>query len=348
MARPQHSTPPRAHTDRTGLRSALWLPLFDGLADPALVARLAAEAEEAGWHGVFVWDQLDWRAPVREVADPWITLAAIATATQRLRLGPWSRPLPAAGRPRSPGKPRRWTGSAVAASPSASAWAPTASPASCPRPASNSTTGCGARCSTRRSRSSPPPGPVRRCTTAAGTTPWRASGSCPDRCSGPGCRCGWRGSPATSNRCAGPPGTTASSRPTWSTPISSPRSSPPSPICASTPRRRTTSPSACRSGPTRRPGPRRAPPGGWSSSRGTGVGGRGARRAPRRPGGALSHPGWWRWSAGTTTAGRWSAAEPHHLRASFALAVAARCSRTRSSHSAISAVSSPTCSCGSP
>jgi len=93
MARPQHSTPPRAHTDRTGLRSALWLPLFDGLADPALVARLAAEAEEAGWHGVFVWDQLDWRAPVREVADPWITLAAIATATQHLRLGPMVTPL---------------------------------------------------------------------------------------------------------------------------------------------------------------------------------------------------------------------------------------------------------------
>jgi len=93
MARPQHSTPPRAHTDRTGLRSALWLPLFDGLADPALVARLAAEAEEAGWHGVFVWDQLDWRAPVRQVADPWITLAAIATATQHLRLGPMVTPL---------------------------------------------------------------------------------------------------------------------------------------------------------------------------------------------------------------------------------------------------------------
>jgi alkanesulfonate monooxygenase SsuD/methylene tetrahydromethanopterin reductase-like flavin-dependent oxidoreductase (luciferase family) len=93
MARPRHSTPPRAHTDRTGLRSALWLPLFDGLADPALVARLAAEAEEAGWHGVFVWDQLDWRAPVRQVADPWITLAAVATATQHLRLGPMVTPL---------------------------------------------------------------------------------------------------------------------------------------------------------------------------------------------------------------------------------------------------------------
>ena len=76
------------------LRSALWLPLFDDLADPRVVARLAADAEEAGWDGCFVWDQLCWRAPVREVADPWIALAAVATATQRLRLGPMVTPLP--------------------------------------------------------------------------------------------------------------------------------------------------------------------------------------------------------------------------------------------------------------
>ncbi|HEU5474716.1 MAG TPA: LLM class flavin-dependent oxidoreductase [Actinophytocola sp.] len=76
------------------LRSALWLPLFDDLADPRVVARLAAEAEAAGWDGCFVWDQLCWRAPVRQVADPWIVLAAMATATERLRLGPMVSPLP--------------------------------------------------------------------------------------------------------------------------------------------------------------------------------------------------------------------------------------------------------------
>ncbi|MGW4847959.1 LLM class flavin-dependent oxidoreductase [Nocardia brasiliensis] len=74
-------------------RSALWLPLFDELADPVAVARLAAEAEEAGWHGVFVWDHLRWQAPVQQAADPWITLAAIATATERLRFGPMVTPL---------------------------------------------------------------------------------------------------------------------------------------------------------------------------------------------------------------------------------------------------------------
>lgn len=76
------------------LRSALWLPLFDDLADPKVVARLAAEAEAAGWDGCFVWDQLCWRGPVRPVADPWISLAAMATATERLRLGPMVSPLP--------------------------------------------------------------------------------------------------------------------------------------------------------------------------------------------------------------------------------------------------------------
>jgi alkanesulfonate monooxygenase SsuD/methylene tetrahydromethanopterin reductase-like flavin-dependent oxidoreductase (luciferase family) len=75
------------------MRSGLWLPLFEKLADPGVVARLAADAEERGWHGVFVWDQLRWREPIRQVADPWITLAAIATATDKVLLGPMVTPL---------------------------------------------------------------------------------------------------------------------------------------------------------------------------------------------------------------------------------------------------------------
>jgi alkanesulfonate monooxygenase SsuD/methylene tetrahydromethanopterin reductase-like flavin-dependent oxidoreductase (luciferase family) len=74
--------------------SALWLPLFDELSDPVAIARLAAEAEEVGWHGVFVWDHLRWQPPVTHVADAWITLAAIATATEQLRLGPMIMPVP--------------------------------------------------------------------------------------------------------------------------------------------------------------------------------------------------------------------------------------------------------------
>src|ERR687895_690716 len=73
---------------RCRVRSALYIPLFDELADPALVARLCAEAEEAGWHGVFVWDHVRWHEPIKQVADPWITLAAIASATEEIMLGP--------------------------------------------------------------------------------------------------------------------------------------------------------------------------------------------------------------------------------------------------------------------
>jgi len=76
------------------MRSALFLPLFDELAEPAVVAALAAEAEQAGWDGVFVWDHIAYRAPVQAVADPWVTLAAMACATERLRLGPMVTPLP--------------------------------------------------------------------------------------------------------------------------------------------------------------------------------------------------------------------------------------------------------------
>jgi alkanesulfonate monooxygenase SsuD/methylene tetrahydromethanopterin reductase-like flavin-dependent oxidoreductase (luciferase family) len=75
------------------MRSGLFVAPFDELADPLLLARLSAEAEEAGWQGVFLWDHVRWREPVLAVADPWIALAAIATATERLRLGPMVTPL---------------------------------------------------------------------------------------------------------------------------------------------------------------------------------------------------------------------------------------------------------------
>jgi alkanesulfonate monooxygenase SsuD/methylene tetrahydromethanopterin reductase-like flavin-dependent oxidoreductase (luciferase family) len=75
------------------MKAAVWLPLFDELADPRVIADLADEAEAAGWDGLFVWDQIAWRAPVSAVADPWISLAAAATVTSRIALGPMVSPL---------------------------------------------------------------------------------------------------------------------------------------------------------------------------------------------------------------------------------------------------------------
>jgi alkanesulfonate monooxygenase SsuD/methylene tetrahydromethanopterin reductase-like flavin-dependent oxidoreductase (luciferase family) len=65
---------------------------FEELADPRRVARLAARAEERGWDGVFVWDHIVYSPPVRAVADPWVTLSAIACATERVRIGPLVTP----------------------------------------------------------------------------------------------------------------------------------------------------------------------------------------------------------------------------------------------------------------
>ena len=76
-----------------GLRQAVDVGPFGELADPRVLADLAARAEAAGWDGCFVWDHIAYRAPVRAVADPWVALAAIACATSRVRIGPMITPL---------------------------------------------------------------------------------------------------------------------------------------------------------------------------------------------------------------------------------------------------------------
>jgi alkanesulfonate monooxygenase SsuD/methylene tetrahydromethanopterin reductase-like flavin-dependent oxidoreductase (luciferase family) len=77
------------------VRYAINLPNFEVFADPRTVAGLARDAEAAGWDGVFVWDHLTfvkaWRLAI---ADPWIVLAAVALATERVRLGTMVTPLP--------------------------------------------------------------------------------------------------------------------------------------------------------------------------------------------------------------------------------------------------------------
>jgi alkanesulfonate monooxygenase SsuD/methylene tetrahydromethanopterin reductase-like flavin-dependent oxidoreductase (luciferase family) len=75
------------------MKRALFMPPFDELVEPVTLAELAAQAEESGWDGFFVWDHVTYRAPVQAVADPWVSLAAIACSTERLRLGPMVTPL---------------------------------------------------------------------------------------------------------------------------------------------------------------------------------------------------------------------------------------------------------------
>ncbi|MEA2363343.1 MAG: hypothetical protein QOD71_2488 [Thermoleophilaceae bacterium] len=75
-------------------RHGIFVAPFEELAEPRLVADLAARAEARGWDGFFLWDHVAYSAPVRAVADPWVTLAAVAMATERVAIGPLVTPLP--------------------------------------------------------------------------------------------------------------------------------------------------------------------------------------------------------------------------------------------------------------
>jgi alkanesulfonate monooxygenase SsuD/methylene tetrahydromethanopterin reductase-like flavin-dependent oxidoreductase (luciferase family) len=71
----------------------LFLPPFAEFAEPQRVMTLASSAEDSGWDGLFLWDHM-LAGPGVAVADPWITMAAIATSTTRLRFGALVTPLP--------------------------------------------------------------------------------------------------------------------------------------------------------------------------------------------------------------------------------------------------------------
>jgi len=60
-------------------------PLGDELADPATIVRLARAAEASAWDGLSIWDTTG--VSMRTAApDPFVALAAVASATERLRL----------------------------------------------------------------------------------------------------------------------------------------------------------------------------------------------------------------------------------------------------------------------
>jgi alkanesulfonate monooxygenase SsuD/methylene tetrahydromethanopterin reductase-like flavin-dependent oxidoreductase (luciferase family) len=75
------------------VKLGLHLPNFASLSSPADLADLAARAEAAGWDGFFIWDHVARPEGTFPMAEPWIALAAIGVATQRLRIGPLITPL---------------------------------------------------------------------------------------------------------------------------------------------------------------------------------------------------------------------------------------------------------------
>ena len=74
-------------------RHGVFVAPFEELSEPRVVADLAQRAEARGWDGFFVWDHVGYSEPVRALADPWITLAAVAVATERLVIGTLVTPL---------------------------------------------------------------------------------------------------------------------------------------------------------------------------------------------------------------------------------------------------------------
>jgi len=77
----------------TPISFGLGVPNGGDFADPHALAELAADAEAAGWDGVFLWDHVIRRAPWQPIVDPWVALAAMAMRTERVVLGPMVTPL---------------------------------------------------------------------------------------------------------------------------------------------------------------------------------------------------------------------------------------------------------------
>ena len=79
------------------MQYGLHLPNFGPYADARLLAELAHEAEQAGWDGFFLWDQVaktTLTPTIDPMVDPWIVLTTIALRTSRMRLGTLITPLP--------------------------------------------------------------------------------------------------------------------------------------------------------------------------------------------------------------------------------------------------------------
>ena len=75
------------------MRFGLNVANFGYLGDVRTQLEIAIAAEEAGWDGFFIWDDVNFPGMGRH-ADPWITLGVIASQTERLMLGTSITPVP--------------------------------------------------------------------------------------------------------------------------------------------------------------------------------------------------------------------------------------------------------------
>ena len=173
------------------VKLGLHLPNFGFPGQPGRPRRPGPRAEAAGWDGFFIWDHVARTEGTFPMADPWIALTAVATATQRLRIGPMITPL-ARRRPWNVARQVAYAGSADRrpGHASASGLGVSSGPEFRHFGARRATRGCAATCSTRAWRS---------CGRLEGT-PVRHAGthyqvddvsSCRRPCS-PGCRSGAR------------------------------------------------------------------------------------------------------------------------------------------------------------
>lgn len=69
------------------MRVGIAVPNWGRLGDPRVAAELAACAEQAGWDAYFCWDGLPTTPNPNPAFDPWVILAAVAAATERIRIG---------------------------------------------------------------------------------------------------------------------------------------------------------------------------------------------------------------------------------------------------------------------
>src|SRR2546428_2873425 len=78
------------------MRYGVYVPNFGTYGNSRMLADLAHEAEDAGWDGFFLWDQVaktTLTPTIDPMVDPWVALAAIALRTNSIRLGTLITPL---------------------------------------------------------------------------------------------------------------------------------------------------------------------------------------------------------------------------------------------------------------